>query len=290
MINQTLSASVALFICMLISPMTQALDLNAGDYDPAPVGTTIGNLYWQNGLYNSYVNGSTSLPGRNREHAQVGIVSLQHYVDIGGYLAVPIVIQTFGQASSTVLGNSLGKDKGLGDLLLGLPFWVVNDAKTQTYFAIAPFLFLPTGSYDRKNAVNLGHNRYSGTLQLAFSTHLSPNIAWDIAADTTIHGDNRDAVGGGTLSQKPAYQLQTNTRYYLSPAVDLRAGVSYTDAGATKQNGVTTDANTVSRYWLGTGFWVSHSTQVSATYGRDIAVKNGFKNDNQINFRLIQIF
>ena len=290
MLNQKKFKFLALCISMLLSPYAQALDLHAGDYDPAPAGTTIGNLYLQNGLSNSLYSGSHAVPGTNKLHSQIGIVSLMHYMDIGGKLAVPIAILPFGQGKSTVMGNTLGTDKGLSDLIIGIPFWAYNNPKQQTYLVIAPFLHIPTGSYNANNAVNLGHNRYRGLLQLTFSTQVCPKIKWDIAADATVHGNNRDAFGGGTLSQKLGYQLQTSARYSISPATDVRAGVSYMDAGDTKQNGVTTQANTVSKFWLGTGLWLSQKNQIILTYGRDIKVENGFKNESQINMKLMNIF
>lgn len=290
MLNKKIGASVALVICGLVSSSTHALDLNAGDYDPAPAGTTIANLYLHNGLHNSLYIDNNALPDRNRLHTQIGIVSVEHYMNIGGMLAVPLAILPFGQISETIMGNSLGKDSGLGDLILGLPFWVYNNPEQHRYVTVAPFLYLPTGSYDAHQAVNLGQNRYRGTLQVAYSTRLTPQIAWDIAADATVHGDNTDAVGGGTRSQKIGYQLQTNARYLYSAWTDFRAGISYLDAGATKQNGVKTEANTESKFWLGTGVWTSQKTQVILTYGRDIRVDNGFKDDNQINMKLMHIF
>lgn len=281
---------MALFTSIMLSPYAQAIDLNAGDYDPAPAGTTIANLYLHNGLNDSLYSGSTNVPGTNKLHTQIGIVSLQHYMDIGGVLALPLVLLPFGRISETVMGNSLGNDEGLSNLILAVPFWAYNDPQKHTYLVVSPFLYLPTGSYDQNRAVNLSDNHYRGTLQFAFSTRLATQVAWDIAADATVHGDNKDAVGGGTLSQKLGYQLQTNARYFISPSTDIRAGVSYVNAGDTKQNGVTTQANTVSKFWLGTGLWLSQKNQIILTYGRDISVQNGFKNDNQIKMKLMNIF
>lgn len=290
MVNQKKIKLLALLTSILLSPYAQALDLNAGDYDPAPAGTTIANFYLQNGVYNSLYNGDQKVPGSNKLHTQIGIVSLMHYMDIGGKLAVPVALLPFGQLSRTVMGNNLGTDQGLSYMILGIPFWAYNNPKQQTYLVVAPFVYLPTGSYDSSRAVNLSDNRYRGLLQLAFSTQVCPKIKWDIAADATVYGDNRDAFGGGTLSQKLGYQLQTSARYSISPAMDVRAGISYLDAGDTKQNGVTTESNTVSKFWVGTGLWFSQKNQVIFTYGRDIKVENGYKNDNQINMKLMNVF
>ncbi len=285
-----LNLRLALLISMMVSSYAQAIDLNAGDYDPAPAGTTIVNLYLKNGLSDHLYSGDSSVPGRNRLHTEIGILNLEHYIDINGMLAVPLILLPFGHISGTVAGNSLGTDNGLGYPILGMPVWLINNPQKQTYLAIAPFLYLPAGSYSSQRAVNLGENRYWGTFQVAFSTHLTPKVAWDIAADTTVYGDNRDAVGGGTLSQKMGYQVQTNARYFLSPATDIRAGISYTDEGSTKQNGVSTAAYTESKFWVGTGLWLSQKNQMILTYGRDIKVQNGFRNDNQINMKLMNIF
>jgi len=282
--------ALGITLTTLAASSAHALDLHAGDYDPAPAGTTITELYLQNSLSSGLYLSGNSVPGRNRLHKEIGIVSLQHYVDIGGTLAVPIVLLPFGRVSETVAGSWVGSDQGLGNPIIGMPFWLINDAQQQTYLAIGPYAYLPLGSYDRQRAVNLSDNRYRGILQVAFSTRLTPKIAWDIAADTTVYGDNRDAVGGGRLSQKPGFELQTSGRYFLSPWTDLRAGIAYTDAGATKQNGISADATTESKFWLGTSHWFSRKTEVIAIYGRDIAVKNGFKDRNQINIKVVQLF
>src|ERR1700747_3073330 len=100
--NNKICICLALLTGMMASLDAQAIDLNAGDYDPAPAGTTIANLYLQDGLYNSLYIGSSKLPGRNRLHTEFGAVSLQHYLNVGGLLTMPLVIVPFGQASETV--------------------------------------------------------------------------------------------------------------------------------------------------------------------------------------------
>lgn len=290
MSNRKLLISAALAISAAISPLANAIDLDAGDYETAPAGTTLGLLYLQDGQKNSLYSGSTKVAGHNGLNTDIGIARLVHYTDIGGILTLPQILLPFGHIAGVNDTSGLGTASGVGDIILAIPTWLINDTKNHTFFSIAPYLFVPTGNYSNHDPLSLGENRFKGTLQVAFSTRITPQVAWDIAADATVYGNNTDAVGGGTLKQNIGYQVQTNARYLISPKVDLRAGISYSDAGSTKQNGVTADSFTESKFWVGTGLWASDKTHIIFTYGKDIAVENGFKDNNQINLRLLQVF
>ncbi len=290
MLQQKLLPAALIAATTLVTTAAQAVDLDAGDYDTAPAGTTLGLLYLQDGQYNSLYQGSHKAPGNNGLNTDFGIARLVHYTDIGGVLTLPQILIPFGHETCTNDASGLGTASGLGDIILAIPTWLINDTQNHTFLGVTPYLFLPTGDYNSSNALNIGQNRYKLNLQAAFSTRLAPNVAWDIAGDVTFYGHNTDAVGGGTLTQKPGYELQTNARYFITPKADLRAGFAYINGGDTKQNGVTSDATTESKFWIGTGLWASDKTQVIFTYGKDIAVQNGFKDNNQINLRLLQVF
>lgn len=114
-------------------------------------------------------------------------------------------------------------------------------------------------------------------------------VSNNVSADMTIYGKNTDAIGGDK-KQDIGYQVQTNARYFLNDKVDLRAGLSYSDAGDTKQAGVTTNGTQQTKFWLGTGISPTPTTQVIVAYGRDLKVENGFKEDNRINLRFLKAF
>ncbi len=287
--RNTLTATALLAATLALSPLTHAIDLDAGDYDTAPAGTTLGLLYAQHAERDALYNNSHKVAGDNGLDSDIGIARLVHYTDIAGIRVLPQILIPFGRLEGKGDTSSLGSASGIGDVIVAIPTWLINDTKNSTYLGITPYLYLPTGNYDRNKALNLGENRYKGNLQVAFSTHLAPQIAWDVAGDVTVYGDNSDALGG-TLKQSLGYQVQTNARYLLSPKADLRAGISYANAGETKQNGVTADANTQSKFWVGTAFWPLDKTQVILTYGQDIKVENGFKESNRVNLRLLQVF
>ncbi len=285
----TLSATALLLSALTLSPLTHAIDLDAGDYDTAAPGTTLGLLYLQHAERDSLYNKSNKVAGDNGLDSDIGIARLVHYTDIGGTLVLPQILVPFGRLEGKGDTSSLGSASGIGDIILAAPTWLINDTQNHTFLGVTPYLFLPTGDYDKHKALNLGENRYKGNLQVAFSTRVAPKVAWDVAGDVTVYGDNDDAAGG-TLKQSPGYQVQTNARYLLTDKVDLRAGISYANAGETKQNGVTSDATTQSKFWVGTAFWPLAKTQAILTYGQDIKVENGFKEANRINLRLLQVF
>lgn len=54
--------------------------------------------------------------------------------------------------------------------------------------------------------------------------------------------------------------------------------------------GVDADSTTQSKFWLGGGYSPTATTHLLLTYGRDINVENGFKEDNRVNFRFLKIF
>jgi len=268
----------------------KAVDLDAGDYDVAPAGTNLALLYLQSASRDALYAGSDKLSGDPKLDSNVGIARFVHYTDIAGLRVAPQILVPFGELKAKGDISALGSASGLGDIILAAPVWLLNNPEHKTYFGLTPYLYLPTGNYDKHDALNFGENRYKLDLQAAYSQRLTDKWAWDAAADIIFYGQNNDAVGGGTLKQNTGYQLQTNTRYFINDRLDLRAGLSYTDAGDTKQNGIKTQSYQQTKFWVGTAYSPTASTNVILTYGRDLAVENGFKENNRINVRLLKVF
>ncbi|WP_327194451.1 transporter [Pseudomonas syringae] len=83
---------------------------------------------------------------------------------------------------------------------------------------MTPLLYLPWGSYDRHDAVNLGENRFKGDLQLGWVEPLWGRFSMELYGDAVVYGHNDDAGSGRqTLKQDPTYQLQGNLRYDFNP-------------------------------------------------------------------------
>ncbi|RZG74073.1 transporter [Acinetobacter sp. WCHAc060025] len=274
----------------LLAVQAKAVDVDAGDYDVAPAGTSLALLYLQHATRDSSYVGSDKQAGHLKLESNIGIARFVHYTDIAGFRVAPQVLIPFGKLEGKGDISSLGDASGLGDIIVAAPVWLLNDAESKSYFGITPYLYLPTGDYSKNDALNIGENRYKLDVQAEYSTRITPKIAWDVAADVIFYGANDDIAGGGKLKQDVGYQLQTNTRYFLNDQWDLRAGLSYLDAGDTKLRGQTTDSYKQSKFWVGTAYSPTSTTNVILNYGRDFDVENGFKEDNRINLRLLKVF
>lgn len=266
-----------------------AVDLDAGDYDYAPSGTNLAMLYYQHASRDSLYNGNDRVSNKVELKSDIGIARYVHYMDVAGLHIAPQILVPFGRLDAEKDIASLGSSSGLGDIILANTFFIYHDKDTKSTFGITPYLYLPTGKYSKYDDLNIGENRVKLTVQGAYTTQLIDRLNWDIASDFTIYGKNDDVING-SLKQDLGFQIQTNTRYRLTDIADLRAGLSYSDAGDTKQDGVTTDSNKQTKLWIGTGISPTATTQVILNYGRDLKVENGFKEDNRINLRLMKVF
>lgn len=284
------SAIAAVATCLL-APSAHAIDVDAGDYTVLPAGTTLGLVYYQHAERNALFANGSKAPGRNKLNSDIGIVRGVKYLDIGGYIVDPQFLLPFGKLSAKGdLAPALGNNSGVGDLILAATVWL-NKPGEKTHIGITPFLVAPTGQYDKNDPLSLGENRWKFILQGGYITPLSDKVNLDVVADVTLFGKNDDIAGGGSLKQKPQYQLQSFLRYQLSGTTDLRAGVSFTTGGKTRINGVEQNNKTeTTKFNVGVGHFISPTTQLLATVGRDTSVENGFREGSRVNLRLLQIF
>lgn len=269
-----------------------AIDVDHADFVPAPAGTTVGLIYAQHAERNAlYANGQRTT-GEPRLASDVGIARLVHYMSVGGLTVAPQVLVPFGKLNAGRDISALGETSGVGDIILASPVWVINDASTQTYLGISPYLFLPTGSYSSGRALNLGENRWKANLQVGLAKGLGGKWSVDLTGDVMVHGKNDNfGAAGATLKQDPLYQGQAYLRYQLAPTATAFVGLSQTWGGKTRVNGVLNDDEARQRkFSVGGSYFVGPKTQLLMSVGRDLRVENGFKENARLNLRLLQVF
>lgn len=274
------------------SPGAHAVDVDAGDYTALPDGTNLAIVYYQHATRDALFADGDKVDVDAGLDSNVGILRGVHYMDVGGYIVDPQFLLPFGRLEAKDDLSALGDADGMGDLILAATVWLVNDPKNSTYFGITPFLFLPTGDYDKKDALNLGENRWKFALQAGYITQIAPKLLLDVVADVTVYGDNDDfGPTGAKLEQDPSIQLQGFLRYQMSDTWDLRAGISHTTGGKTEVDGVSqNDRLQTTKVSVGTGVFVTPTVQFIANYGRDVDVRQGFREDNRLNLRLLKVF
>jgi hypothetical protein len=286
-----LRALTALAAAALMSLPAQAVDVDAGDYTALPPGTNLFLLYGQHATRDKLYAGGDRVGINPKLDSNVGILRGVHYMDIGGYIVDPQFLLPFGELDAGRDISALGSNTGVADLILAATVWF-NKADSKTHFGITPFLFVPIGQYDNNEPLNLGENRWKFALQAGYITPVTDKLTLDLVGDFTIHGKNDDfGPGSADMKQKVLFQFQSFLRYHLSPATDLRFGLSHVTGGETEVDGVDQDDRlSTTKFNVGATTFISPTQQILATYGRDISVRNGFKEEHRLNLRFLQIF
>ena len=291
--RSTLPAALLAAAAIFLAPgAARAVDLDAGDLVAAPEGATVGLVYYQHAQRSTmYAKGNQTL-GNAQLTSDVSILRAVHYLSLGGIVAAPQVLVPGGSLRAGGNLDGLGKASGVGDVILAMPGWLVNDATAGRYFVVVPYLWLPVGQYDASKALNLGENRWKGALQAGASTRFLEVLAVDAIADVTFYASNtRFGPAHQTLKQDPQFQLQGYLSYLWSSTARLALGLSYIGGGATSVDGVSQgDAAGTLKGGITAAFWLDGKNQLLFTAGRDLAVRNGLAEDFRFNFRVLHVF
>lgn len=276
----------------LASPLTHAVSVDAGDYDAVPVGTRLGLLYYQYSSGDTLYAGGHRVADDARVRAQVGVLRAVKYVDIGGFTVAPQFLLPFGSIQTAGDLGGASVRNGVGDLILASTVFLYKDEQRRV-LGVTPWLWLPTGQYDRHRSLNpFGENRWKFALQAAGVMPLGASFTLDLVGDVQFYGDNRDfGPGSQTLRQRHSWDLQSHLRYHLSPATALSLSLSQLSGGETEIEGVAqNDRQRRSRASIGASHFIAPGWQVLGTLGKDLTVDNGVREDLRINLRLLNVF
>ncbi|MFL8991058.1 MULTISPECIES: transporter [Pseudomonas] len=277
----------------MLAGNAQAVDVDAGEYAAAlPAGSNIGLLYLQHAQRRSLYSDGHKVAVKAGLDSDIGILRVANYQQLGDYTVNSQFLLPFGRLEGTRDNDSLGQTSGVGDLILASTLWLVNDPAKNRYWGIAPYLYVPTGNYDRNDALNLGENRWKLILQTGYVTGLTEKLSLDLTADVTLFGKNDDFSSQGlTLRQKPQWQAQTYLRYAVTPKLSVHVGASQLWGGETRLDGQDqNDEPDTSKFRVGGSYWLTPAFQALVNYGQDVSVDNGFKEKQRVNLRLLWVF
>lgn len=290
-ISKTIIA--AALAASVVALPAHALEVTAGDYEAAPGGTNIALLYYQwaerkqNYAHGQQISGNAGLESNIALARYIHVIKLSENAVIDPQFILPM-----GRLSTSGDLGALGSTSGMGDLIVGAPVKFILDQYTRDVFAIGPYLYLPTGSYDSQRVINLGENRWKALLQLAYIRHFNDRWALDVVGDVTVYGDNDDYTAShARRKQASSYEMQAHLRYNLSATTALSAGLGNVRGGETELNGSkqADRLNTTYARLTATSF-VTPTVQLQMQIGRDLSVENGLKERARINFRLAKLF
>lgn len=287
-----LSAWLIASLLSSIPLSASAIDVDAGDWiAPAP-GSNIFMLYLQHSSQDTqYEDGDVALRDA-RLDVNLALFRYTHPIKIGRFTVVPQFILPVGRLSAGGALHGLGEETGIGDLILLAPVALVNKPESRTYFWVAPYVFVPIGSYDRSDPLNLGENRWKTALQVAGMTNVADNLSIELTADAMFFGTNdRYTAARRDLDQNTFYQIQGYLNWHWSPKTVYSAGLSQEWGGETEVDHVDQhDRQKTTKFLLTASTFVSQTSQLMFSLGKDIRVESGGKERARINFRYLKAF
>ncbi|MDS7932893.1 transporter [Acinetobacter sp. V91_7] len=274
-----------------LSTLAHAIEVQPGDFEVLPDSKSLALLYYTHTQGDQLYQNGEKLSDRAKLQTDIGIarfISAIHPIE--NLSLEPQVILPFGQVKTSDDIAALGKASGIGDVMIGMPIkYALSPANTM---AIAPFISIPSGSYYQDKALNLGENRWNGTLQTAWLHHFDQDITLENIFDATIYSNNdRYSRQSLTLKQDPKYEYQLYLRYNLSPITAFGIGGGWIGGGETKLNGVNQNDKVNTTYAkITASHFFTPLFQTSLTIGRDIKVEQGVKQDSDFTLRLGYLF
>lgn len=269
-----------------------AIDVDAGDWEAGPPGATVGLVYYQHASRSKLFKDGDRALNNAALSSDVAILRPVHWMELGGFVWAPQVLLPVGGLRANGELAAMGDTSGIGDLILAMPVWLVNDAKQRRYFSIVPYAFAPIGSYDNKKALNFGENRWKFDLQVGGEFGITEKVIVEAAADGMLFLDNDEfGTAGVTMSQAPLFQGQLYLSYLWTSSTRVALGVKGTTGGETTVEGVAQkDGVETVNALITASTWVDGKNQILFSVGRDLAVKNGLAEDFRFNARYMRVF
>ena len=284
-------AALLLAPALLASGAASAVSIDAGDYVPAPAGTDLFLMYLQHAESKGLYSNGDRIDDDARLRADVLMARYVKFLDVGGRTLDLQVLAPYVRLEGGGSTEALGRVSGAGDVILVSTLWLVENKDQRRYFGVTPYVWLPTGSYDRNRALNPGENRWKGALQAVVSQGLGDHWTTELSFDVQVHGENDEFAGNGTMKQKPLYDTQGFLRYTFDPANELSLRVRYQAGGETRVNGI--DQNDELGNWSAMATYaraLPGNTQVLLQAGRDIRIENGFREESRLQVRFLKAF
>ncbi|WP_051218929.1 transporter [Oceanobacter kriegii] len=278
---------------LLLSGLTQALEISVGDYEPLPDQLNLAIVYLNTTSSSSLYADGKEVDGDFQLDTNVALLRVLHNIELpNGVMMEPQVVIPYGSVSTSGdQGQALGDSDGLGDIVLGLPFKWTLDNGQKDVFALAPFVYVPTGDYDKDRAVNFGENRWRFLLQSTYIKHFNEKWALDSAVDVTYHTTNDSYMGNSEEKKSLRYELQSYLRYAPSGKTMFGLGLGHINGAETEVDDVKQDNALATTYFRATAsHFVAPDWQLQGLLGKDLKVEQGFKQGTQFQLRIVKVF
>lgn len=280
------------FLLLLLTSFTsQAIDLNPFDVVAPPVNK---NFFSASLIHSdatgSYREGIRPAQASTLTSNQVQLRLGRSY-EIGGYTGLSFLQLPIGTLRPGGASSGLPTDSGVGDLTLATAIWPYANRQTRTYFGVAGYLTVPTGSYSNQQLFNFGSNRVSGDIQVAYQTAITKQLDGMIGMDVMWFGTNNQfGRGNAQLTQKPLYTGQIGPIFHFNNTFSLAATYLYIWGAETSINGVSNNNALQTHRYLISAVATTSKGRFMLQYGSNLDTQFGFSETRRLILRYAMAF
>jgi hypothetical protein len=296
--RQTQSSTIPRIIgCLLLSGLlsasffSHALDLNPFDVvPPQPDRNFFSAALLSSEIKGTYSNGIKSAATPTLSTNQIQLRLGRSY-RVGGLTGLSLVQLPIGMLNPGGAASSHPTVYGVGDLTLATGLWPYANPHTRTYFGIAGYLVLPTGSYSNQQLFNIGGKRVSGDLQIAYQTALTKRLDGMIGFDTMWFGPNNHLEAkNAQLTQKPLYTAQIGPIYHINQTFSVAATYLYMWGAETSINGLSNNNALQNHRYLLSAVATTSKGRFMLQFGSNLDTQFGFEETRRIVLRYAVAF
>lgn len=286
-----IAGSLLLSALFFTGSVSHAIDLNPFDVvAPPPDRNFFASSLIHTTAQGTYANGNKTATTPTLTANQLQFRLGRSY-RVAGYTGLSFIQLPVGMLRPGGAASNHPTDYGLGDLTLATAVWPYANRETRTYFGIAGYLTLPTGSYSNQQLFNLGGKRVSGDIQLAFQTALAKKLDGMVGFDVMWFGPNNH-VGqrNAQLTQKPLYTAQLGPIYHLNQTFSVAATYLYVWGAETTINGIANNNALQTHRYLLSAVATTSKGRFMLQYGTNIDTQFGFEETRRVILRYAVAF
>ena len=282
---------MALMVLLFAPFRSDAVDLNPLDIvAPLPDKTFFSASLINTELKGTYTNGTKSVATPTLSINQLQLRLGRSY-RLGNYTGISYLQLPVGSIRPGGAASSYSTDAGMGDITLATVLWPYENKQTRTYFGVAGYLTLPTGSYSNQRLYNLGAKRVAGDIQVAYQTAFSKNISGFLAFDAAWFGPNNQfGKTNAQFTQKPLYTGQLGPIYRINETFSVAATYFYVWGAETSINGLSNNNALQNHRYLLSAIATTSKGRFMLQYGTNLDTQFGFAETRRVILRYAVAF
>lgn len=175
------------------------------------------------------------------------LVKHAHYFGVNGNLAAAYLTVPYIDLKQTNNDVTMAKQSGFGDptFLFAMGVYNTPALTLQEYIkhdksgltaACSLSVIAPWGSYQERQALNVGGKRYTAKPECQMGYGYK-RMLFEVIGGMTYYGENDTYLGNNLLQQDNLYHVETHVSYSFTPKLWVSADAFYINGGNAQLNG-----------------------------------------------------